>query len=79
MSAMVDVASVEEEWRTNTRRYQTPMGGPARISYGRVCLWIRLTCGHYPLQRMVPLDSRGHYTSPTRVRCPHCPAWGASR
>lgn len=69
---MVAVQSVEEEWRTSTRRRQTPLGGRARFSYGRVCLWIRLTCGHYPVQRMVKLDKGGTYVAPKRVRCKEC-------
>ena len=69
---LVAVASVEEEWRTSTRRRQTPLGGPARFSYGRVCLWIKPACGHYPVQRMVSLNKDGGYTPPTRVRCADC-------
>ena len=69
---LVAVASVEEEWRTSTRRRQTPLGGRARFSYGRVCLWVKLTCGHYPVQRMVSLNKDGGYTPPARVRCTDC-------
>ena len=72
MSALVAVASVEEEWRTSTHRVQRPLGGRARVSFGRACLWLRLTCGHYPVQRMVPLDRDGNFKAPDRVRCSEC-------
>ena len=58
------VVSVEEEWRTHAKRGQR--------SYGRACLWINLACGHYPQQRMVPLDREGRFTAPTRLRCEDC-------
>ncbi len=69
--ALVTVASAEEEWRTSTRRVQRPLGSRPRVSYGRVCLWLRLACGH-TAQRMVPLDKAGGYVEPTRVRCGEC-------
>jgi hypothetical protein len=68
---LVDVKSWEEEWRTATRRKQRPLGGAARVSYGRVCLWLRLVCGHCD-QRMVSLDQKGGFTPPRRVRCTLC-------
>ncbi len=65
------VESYEEEWRTSTHRVQRPLGGKARVSYGRVCLWVRLVCGHYE-QKMVPLDKDGIHKDPKRVRCSEC-------
>lgn len=69
--ALVNVESWEEEWRTNTVRRQTPMGGRARWSFGRACLWIRLVCGHH-VQRMVSLNKDGSHRAPVRVRCSEC-------
>jgi hypothetical protein len=71
MAITVSVLSAEEEWRTSTRRVQKPMGGRLRFSYGRVCLWLRLECGHY-VQRMVKLDKEGMYVEPKSVRCGEC-------
>ena len=59
--AFREVASCEEEWRTSKRRW----------SYGRVCLWIRLVCGHFH-QRMVTLDRSGQFKEPRRLRCDNC-------
>jgi len=61
---MQDVVSAEEEWRTHPKRGQR--------SHGRACLWIKLACGHYPQQRMVPLNREGTFTMPKRVRCDDC-------
>jgi hypothetical protein len=68
---LVAVESFEEEWRTNTRRVQHPMGGRARVSFGRACLHVRLVCGHY-VQRFAKLDRGGLFTAPTRARCDQC-------
>lgn len=68
---MVEVQSWQEEWRTSTLRTQWPMGGRARVSYGRVCLWLRLACGHCK-QRMAPLDRGGNFRAPKRARCSDC-------
>lgn len=57
------VVSAEEEWRTVGNR---------RFPRGRACLWIKLECGHYPLQRMVRLHKDKTWTAPVRCRCSEC-------
>jgi hypothetical protein len=70
---LVVVQSCEEEWRTSTRRVQHPSNGTkVRVSFGRVCLWLRLACGH-TAQRMRPLNREGVYVEPLRVHCDECP------
>jgi len=71
MSALVYVVSIEEEWRTAGR---SSVGHHGRRSYGRVCLWCKLACGHYPVQRMAKLDKRGGFVPPVRARCRECPS-----
>ena len=65
---MVEVVGTEEEWRTSGR---SSVGRHHRRSYGRVCLWVRLLCGHCE-QRMVTLDRAGGYVEPKKVRCSEC-------
>lgn len=57
------VVSAEEEWRTSGNR---------RFPRGRACLWIKLECGHYPVQRMVRLNKNKTWTAPKRCRCDAC-------
>ncbi len=57
------VVSAEEEWRTS---------GNNRFPRGRVCLWIKLECGHYPLQRMVRLNKDKTWKAPARCWCLAC-------
>ena len=64
---MVSVVSYEEEWRTDTRRYQRHTGA----SYGRVCLWTKLVCGHF-VQLMRTLAKDGTFKPPKRARCNQC-------
>lgn len=66
------VESFEEEWRTNTLRVQyNRKAGKRAWSYGRVCLWVKLVCGHY-VQRMVPLSKDGTFKAPARCKCDQC-------
>ena len=65
---LVSVNSYEEEWRTQGRR---SVGKHHHRSYGRVCLWLILECGHTD-QRMVSLDRHGAFVEPKRIRCFEC-------
>jgi len=58
------VKSAEEEWRHPGQR-----GGV------RVCLWLRLWCGHTD-QRMVHAAKDGTFRAPSRVKCSECPPEG---
>lgn len=60
---LVLVVSAEEEWRTTGNR---------RFPRGRACMWLKLECGHYPVQRMVRLNRDKTVTPPKRVRCDEC-------
>lgn len=58
----MNVLRAEEEWRTRGNR---------RFPRGRVCLWLRLECGHCE-QRMRRLDRDGSFVAPKSVKCSEC-------
>lgn len=57
------MVSAEEDWRTK---------GNNRHPRGRACLWIKLECGHYPVQRMVQLARDKTWKAPSRCWCLAC-------
>ena len=56
------VISAQEEWRTS---------GNDRFPRGRVCLWLKLACGHCE-QRMVQLTKDKTFVAPQSVKCSEC-------
>jgi hypothetical protein len=57
------VVSAQEEWRTSGNR---------RYPRGRAHLWIKLECGHYPVQRIVRLNKDKTWSAPSRCWCNAC-------